>query len=76
MSRVVFIVPTFLEIESETEEGVRKISNLLGLDWSKALHGSVETAYQDIYNVTEKEIDSWEEITFIPVPKWLEIKRK
>jgi adenylate cyclase, class 2 len=69
-------IPTFLEIESVNEEGVRKISNLLGFDWSKALHGSVETAYQDVYDVTEKEIDSWEEITFIPVPEWLEIKRK
>lgn len=69
-------IPTFTEIESETEEEVRRISNLLGFDWSKALHGSVETAYQDVFDVTEKEIDSWKEITFIPVPEWLEIKRK
>ena len=41
-----------------------------------ALHGSVETAYQDLFDVTEDEIDSWEEITFIPVPDWLEIRRK
>jgi adenylate cyclase class 2 len=69
-------IPTFVEIESETEEEIHKVSNLLGLDWSKALHGSVETAYQDLFNVTDDEIDGWEEITFTPVPDWLEIKRK
>jgi len=69
-------IPTFVEIESETEEEIRKVSNLLGFDWSKALHGSVETAYQDLFDVSEAEIDGWEEITFVPVPDWLEIKRK
>ncbi|MEI6191071.1 MAG: CYTH domain-containing protein [bacterium] len=69
-------IPTFVEIESETEEEIRKVSGLLGFDWTKALHGSVETAYQDLFNVTDDEIDGWEEITFIPVPEWLEIKRK
>jgi len=69
-------IPTFVEIESGKEDDVRKISDLLGFDWAKVLHGSVETAYQDIFDVTEDEIDGWEEITFIPVPDWLEIRRK
>lgn len=69
-------IPTFVEIESETEEEVHKVSKLLGFDWKKALHGSVETAYQDLFDVTDNEIDHWEEITFTPVPDWLEIKRK
>jgi len=69
-------IPTFVEIESETEEEIHKISNVLGFEWDKALHGSVETAYQEVFDVTDDEIDSWEEITFIPVPDWLEIKRK
>lgn len=69
-------IPTFVEVESETEEEIRKVSDLLGFDWSTALHGSVETAYQALYDVTEDEIDGWEEITFTPVPDWLEIKRK
>ena len=69
-------IPTFVEIESETEEEIQKVSALLGFDWSKALHGSVETAYQDLFSVTDDEIDGWEEITFTPVPDWLEIKRK
>lgn len=69
-------IPTFVEIESETEEEIHRVSNLLGFDWAKALHGSVETAYQALFNVTDDEIDGWEEITFIPIPEWLEIKRK
>lgn len=69
-------IPTFVEIESETEEEIHKISDLMGFDWGKALHGSVENAYQDLFDVTDDEIDDWEEITFIPVPDWLEIKRK
>ena len=69
-------IPTFVEIESETEEEIRKVSALLNFDWGQALHGSVETAYQDLYDVTEDEINGWEEITFTPVPDWLEIRRK
>ncbi|MFA6536253.1 MAG: CYTH domain-containing protein [Candidatus Paceibacterota bacterium] len=69
-------IPTFVEIESPNEEVIKKVSRLLGLNWGEALHGSVETAYQKYYNVTEDEIDDWREITFIPVPDWLEAKRK
>ena len=69
-------IPTFVEIESETEEEIHKVSDLLGFDWNKALHGSVETAYQDVFDVTEEDVDSWEEIKFIPIPDWLEVRRK
>lgn len=69
-------IPTFVEIESKTEEEIYRVCDLLGFDWTKALHGSVENAYQDLFDVTDDEIDGWEEITFIPVPDWLEIRRK
>jgi len=69
-------IPTFVEIEGPNEEGLKKAAAALGLDWSKALHGSVENAYQAYYDVTDQEIDGWESITFIPVPDWLEIRRK
>ena len=69
-------IPTFVEIESATEEEIHKVSDSLGFDWGKALHGSVETAYQDLFDVTEDEVDGWKEIIFTPVPDWLEIKRK
>lgn len=69
-------IPTFAELEAETEAEVEAAAAKLGFDWSQAMHGSVETAYQKYYDVTEEEIDHQEEIKFTPVPDWLEIKRK
>ena len=69
-------IPTFVELEGKSEENLKSVSEKLGLNWAKAIHGSVETAYQACYNVSEAEIDSWETITFTPVPEWLEIRRK
>lgn len=64
-------VPSFVEIEGKSEESVRMASKMLGLDWQKALFGSVEIVYQSYYNVTEEEVDSWEEMKFGQVPEWL-----
>lgn len=69
-------IPTYVEIEGPTEEKLKAAAKNLNLDWPQALHGSVETAYQKYYNVSEEDVDSWETITFVPVPDWLEIKRK
>lgn len=69
-------IPTFVELEAETEKEVEAAAAKLGFDWAQAMHGSVETAYQKYYDVTEEEIDHLEEIRFVPVPDWLEIKRK
>ena len=69
-------VPSFLEIEGESEVSVRTVSQKLGLDWSEAGHGSVEIVYQKHYDVTEDEINGWQKIVFSPVPSWLEEKRK
>lgn len=69
-------IKPFVEIEGESENALREVAKTLGFDWKDALHGSVENAYMAEYDVTEEEIDSWETITFTPVPDWLEIKRK
>lgn len=69
-------IPTFAEIESLTESELKELAAKLGFDWGRAMHGSVETAYQKYYDVTEQEIDHWESVTFTPVPDWLEAKRK
>ena len=69
-------IPSFVEIESPAEEIIKDLTRRLGFKWEEALHGSVETAYQKYYDVTEDEVDDWESITFIPVPEWLEKKRK
>lgn len=68
-------IPTFVEIEAPDEDSLKGIAVKLGFDWNNALHGSVETAYQAVYDVTEDEIDDWKEILFIPVPEWLEERR-
>lgn len=69
-------LPSFVEIEAKDENTLRDTAKSLGLDYAEALHGSVETAYQAVYDVSEEEIDGWPEIRFIPIPKWLELKRK
>jgi adenylate cyclase class 2 len=68
-------IPQYVELEGKSEQAVRSIANKLGLDWSKALYGSVEIAYQSYFDFTEDEIDSWPEIVFSPTPDWLESKR-
>lgn len=69
-------IPGFVEIEAKDENTLREIAQLLGFNMAKALHGSVETAYQAVYDVTEAEIDAWPEILFSPVPEWLLAKKK
>lgn len=69
-------IPSFVEIEAKDEAALRHTAQLLELNYDRALHGSVETAYQAVYDVSEEEIDAWEDIRFTPVPDWLEVKRK
>lgn len=69
-------IPSFLEIEATSESSLRSVVEKLGLDYDKALYGSVEPVYQTIYNVTEDEINNWKEIRFIDVPGWLLAKKK
>lgn len=69
-------IKPFVEVEGEEEDVLKRVAKRLGFDWKDALHGSVENAYMAEYDVTEEEIDSWETITFTPVPEGLEIKRK
>ncbi|MFA5743113.1 MAG: hypothetical protein WCX77_02985 [Candidatus Paceibacterota bacterium] len=69
-------IPAFVELEGVSEEKLKEAAVKLNLDWKSAVHGSVEIAYQKYYNVSEEEIDGWESITFIPVPDWLEVRRK
>lgn len=69
-------IPSFVELEGPSESEVRGAVEKLGLDFGEASHGSVELAYQAIYDVTEAEVDHWEQILFIDVPEWLEARRK
>lgn len=69
-------IPSFVELEGKSEIDIKKVAHKLGLNWQKALHGSVETAYQEFYDVTEEEIDNWQTITFTEIPEWLKSKKK
>ena len=69
-------VKPYVEIEGETESAVKELALKLGLDWTRALHGSVEVVYMAEYDVAEQDVDDWPEITFTPVPDWLEAKRR
>lgn len=69
-------IPSFVEIEAQSESKLRTVAQKLDLDFAAALHGSVETAYQDVYDVTEEEIDDWKNIRFSNVPDWLAEKKK
>lgn len=69
-------IPSFVELEGKDEGSLKAVAQKLELEWGSAMHGSVETAYQAAYSVTEEDIDSWETITFTPVPDWLEVHRK
>lgn len=69
-------IPSFVEIEAANEQQLKEAGDILGLSFSEALHGSVETAYQAVYDVSEEEIDSWESIVFSDVPAWLAKKKK
>lgn len=69
-------IQPFLEIEAPNEAVLFAVADKLGLPRETALHGSVETAYQAEYDVSEAEVDSWPEIRFGAVPDWLRAKRK
>lgn len=60
----------FVEIEGPDEASVRAAAEKLGLAWDKALHGSVEVAYQAEYDVSNEDIHGVARLEFgSPVPK-------
>ncbi len=69
-------VPPYFEIEGPSERAVKSTAESLGFNLSDGLHGSVEVVYQDIYDVTEEEVNRMKIITFGSVPEWLEARRK
>lgn len=69
-------IPSFVEIEASDESKLQTVASKLGLNMAEALHGSVEIAYQAVYDVTDAEIDNCPEIRFVAVPEWLEAKRR
>lgn len=69
-------LPSFLEIEAPTEAAFATTAQKLGLDPASALHSSIEPVYQQHFDVTDADINTWTQVTFGPVPDWLEARRK
>jgi adenylate cyclase class 2 len=69
-------IPTFVELEGPTEKALKETALVLGLEWDKAIHGSVENAYQAYYDISEVDVYGLEAIRFGPVPKYFEERRR
>ena len=69
-------IPPFIEIEGKSAEAVERLANELGLKMPDAEYGSVGIAYQQVFNVSEDDINHMPEIKFTDVPEWLEKRRK
>jgi adenylate cyclase class 2 len=66
----------YMEMEGTSEAELQAVAEQLGLDWSRAVHGSVEIVYTTEYDVTDADVNGWSEITFTDTPAWLEATRK
>lgn len=59
----------FVEIEAETEEIVRRVSEELGFDFEKAVFGSIDIVYEKELGIPATTIIKLPEITFANPPK-------
>ena len=69
------VVAHYSSIVPTDEKQLKETAQKLGLNFADAKHGSVENAYQAVYDVTEADIDSWTEILFSDTPDWLDKRR-
>jgi adenylate cyclase class 2 len=66
-------IPTYVELEGSSEEGLKSLAGKLSLDWKEAKHGS--GAYGLYYDVSEDTMNKCPEIVFSKVPDWLVSKK-
>lgn len=59
-------IPPYLEVEGDSETAVHDVSDILGMDWQKAIHGSSDAAYRIHYpKMTETDgVTDIESLTF------------
>jgi len=69
-------LPPFVEIEADNEIKLAGVAEKLGFKMSQAMHGSVNFVYAKYYDVTRDDVNSWKEIKFQEIPKWLADKKK
>lgn len=51
-------LPPFIEVESDSEEKVKSVSEKLGFDYSEAKFCAVDTLYAEKYKITEDRINN------------------
>lgn len=68
-------VPTFVEIEGDSEEKVKMGAAKLGFDWGNAHFGGAARIYKQYFDIEYEQIDKCPEVLFLPVPEWLERTR-
>ena len=62
-------LPTFIEIEGESEAEVKNTSQALGFDWSDAGFGAIDTLYTKYLGWSADEINTHPEIKFDNPPQ-------
>lgn len=65
-------LPSFMEIEGETERDLMNVVDALGFSWEKGIYGGIVEVFKNYYDVTSDEVNQIEELRFSPVPAWLE----
>lgn len=60
----------FVEIEWESEEIVKKYSEILGFNWNEAIFWATDQIWKKVYGVSEDFINNYPEITFENPPKF------
>lgn len=51
-------IPSYVEIEADSEEKVKKVSKLLGFDYVNAVFGSVDEVYKEKYGIDILSLDN------------------
>ena len=73
-------LPSYIEVEGKSVEHITEVSLKLGFKMEDAVYDSVGGIYELYYDVSQNDINAgkggWNRIEFIPVPKWLEEKRR
>lgn len=63
-------IPTFIEIEGKNEDGVKKVSEKLELDWDERMFGGVAKIYHKYFQADEDTINNFPRIVFDDFVPW------
>jgi adenylate cyclase, class 2 len=65
-------VPTFIEIEGNSEEKVKEAAAKLSFNWKDAHFGGAARIYKRYFDIEYEQIDKCPEVLFSSVPEWLD----